>query len=312
MNTGELLLRVLLAVIGLLLLLLAALDLSRYEMSEFAFKNKLASYSGKEAKLQRMLHARLQKIYALKMLLQITLVSGMAVIVSSLHGAGVGFGYTLLVIVVITAVARVAFVRNLSARLFEGRLERILQVADILKPLWMVTGLSKKAAVQLPGSIEEFTDQLQRLPSTVISPAQRQRLEVVLKSDSLKTTDIMTPKKQVISVEPSATLGPIVLADLQKSEHGYFPVTTPKGHPEGVLALSDVADIQQAKERRRVRDMMNTHIAWVNEESSLRELTEFFLNEKQYIAFVQNEMNEFIGVVTIADVVKHVAGISKD
>jgi len=122
----------------------------------------------------------------------------------------------------------------------------------------------------------------------------------------------MTHKKRVVMVEPSATLGPIVLSDLQKSGHGYFPVATKKGEPEGILTLSDVSDIQLAKQRSSVRDIMSQHIAWVEESTSLYELAGAILQEKQYLILVRNLEGEFSGVVTMADLMKHLLGIVKE
>ena len=58
------------------------------------------------------------------------------------------------------------------------------------------------------------------------------------------------------AVEPSATLGPIVLSDLQKTGHGYFPVLASGGDVEGILRLADVSDIAAAKKRSTVSELL--------------------------------------------------------
>ena len=115
-----------------------------------------------------------------------------------------------------------------------------------------------------------------------------------------------------MTVEPGAALGPIVLSDLQKSGHGHFPVMTKKGEPEGVLVLSDVSDIESAKKRLVVRDIMSSHISWVDEEYSLASLMQEFLENKQYIIFVNNSDDLFTGIITVADLLKHSIGVVKE
>lgn len=57
---------------------------------------------------------------------------------------------------------------------------------------------------------------------------------------------------------------------------------------------------------------MSMNIAWVEEDASLFELAKAFLEEKQYIALVKNQEGECSGLVTIADLMKHLLGIVKE
>ncbi len=294
------------------LLLIGAVKLNQFEMSEFAFKEALTHQSGHQAKLHRALHRLLPKVRLLQLTKITVLLITSAVLFSHLNQPVLGLVYTLLSCLVIIMLSRILFIQNQATRLFEYSLELLLKVTELLQPLWVLTGVPKRRELLQPHSLAEFTDQLRRLPSTVVSPVQRQRLETLLESDTKEVKDIMTPKKRVIMVEPSATLGPIVLSDLQKSGHGYFPVATKKGEPEGVLTLSDVSDLQLAKQRPLVRDFMSAHVVWVEEVSSLSGLTQSFLQEKQYLVFVRNQEGELSGVVTIADLMKHLVGIVKE
>lgn len=296
----------------LALLLVASLKLQQFELSEFAFRQQLEHHSGTQARLRKALYKQLPQVKALVAVkLALLLVVG-ASLFSVLTQPALGIVYALLSLLIISALRRVGLVQQLAEKAFFATLEYSLKAANILSPLWSITGLPPKREVVLAGSLEEFNDQLRRLPSTVLPPQQRQRLESVLAAEDKTVKEIMTPKKRVVTVEPSATLGPVVLADLQKSGHGYFPVATKKGEPEGILALGDLTDIQLAKQRSQVRELMSSHIAWIEEDVSLYELTEVFLKEKQYIILVRNPEGEFSGVVTVADLMKHLLGVVKD
>lgn len=296
----------------LAMILIGAVKLNQFEMSEFAFKEELLNQTGEQAKLRKALHKLLPKVRLLQVVeLVLALVISVALF-SYLNNPILGTLYALISLFIIVVVSRLQFVQKFAKDIFIQSLEVILKITELLQPLWIALGIPKRKELLQPHSLLELTDQLRRLPSTVISPLQRQRLETVLESDTKVVKDIMTPKKRLILVEPSATLGPIVLSDLQKSGHGYFPVSTKKGEPEGILTLSDVSDLQLAKQRSTVRDFMSSHIAWVEETTSLQELAQAILQEKQYLVFVRNEQGELSGIVTIADLMKHLIGIVKE
>ncbi len=303
---------VVLVVDQIALLLRFSVKLRQFEMSEFVFRQQIEHHSGEEAKLRRALYKQLPQVKMLQAIeVSFFIVVGTALF-THLNKPLLGVVYAFLSLLLLTVLSRFQSIQNISKQVFMRSLGGVLSVADFLKPLWVVTGLPQQREAVLPNTVEEFTDQLRRLPSTVLQPIQRQRLESVLAGESKTVKDIMTPKKRVVMVEPSATLGPIVLSDLQKSGHGYFPVATKKGEPEGILTLSDVSDIQLAKQRSSVREIMSQHIAWVEESTSLYELASAILQEKQYLVLVRNIEGEFSGVVTTADLMKHLLGIVKE
>jgi len=296
----------------LFLLLIGGTKLDQFELSEFAFREQLAHHSGKTAKLRRSLFKHLPEVRLLQRVELVTAGIVLVALYSHLWQPVLGTVYAAISLLIITALTRLSLLQTLSLHLFEATLELVLKTAVSLQPLWYLIGLPKRKELAQPSSIEEFTDQLRRLPSTVLSPLRRQRLESVLESETKTVKAIMTPKKRVVMVEPSATLGPIVLSDLEKSGHGHFPVATKKGEPEGILTLAGVSDLEQAKQRVVVREQMSSHVSWVEEDTSLYELAAAFLQEKQYLILVRNLEGNFSGVVTIADLMKHLLGIVKD
>lgn len=296
----------------LFLLLIGAVQLRHYELSEFSFRAQLAHKTDETSKLRRRLHKLLPKVQLLQRAELVVAATVLVALLTLLQRPIYGMAWTLLSFLVISLLCRLSMVQNLAERLFESSLGSVLKIAEILSPLWSLIGLPPRQTNYQPQSTEEFTDQLQRLPSTILDPLQRQRIETLLAADVKTVHAIMTPKKRVVMVEPSATIGPVVLSDLQKSGHGYFPVATKKGQPEGVLTLADVAELETAKQRAVVRDLMSTQLAWIEEGSSLFQLAQLFLQEKQYLILVKNLEDEFIGIVTIADLMKHLVGIVKD
>jgi CBS domain containing-hemolysin-like protein len=296
----------------LFLLLIGAVKLQRYALSEFAFRQQLEHHSGEAAKLRRSLYKLLPEVQLLQRVELVIAGAVSVALLTHLNRPIFGFAYALLAMTVVVCLSQFNFVQRLAEDLFEASLPIVIKVTTSLHLLWVLLGIPKQQNLQLPGSQAEFTDQLRRLPSTVLNPLQRQRLESVLAAEDKTVADIMTAKKRVVTVEPSATLGPVLLSDLQKSGHGYFPVATKKGEPIGVLALSELADIHAAKQRASVKELMSEQVAWAEESTPLYTLASLFLSEKQYLILVKNSQDEFVGVVSLADLMKHVLTIVQD
>lgn len=296
----------------LFLLLIAGVKLDQFDLSEFAYREQLAELSPGAGRSYRRLHKLLPQVRLLQQLE--LLIAGVVsvTLLTHLNQPVLGVLYNLVVFCVIKLLTKLQVIKKASLWLFELTLEIVLNTTEFLNPLWRIIGPPNRRELVHPASLAEFTDQLRRLPSTVLNPLRRQRLESVLESENKTVKDIMTPKKRLVMVEPSATLGPVVLSDLEKSGHGYFPVATKKGEPVGILKLSDISDLQLAKQRTQVREQMSSHLSWVEESTSLYELATAILQEKQYLILVRDENAEFSGIVTIADLMKHLLGIVKE
>lgn len=294
----------------ILILLLAALPLSKLQLSEFALRERLHGLPKSRSTLIRILHKNLAQLKAAR-------VSGL-VICGSILIAMLGWlldswtlalVYGLLIFLVISLIKKLNFINRLSEIFFVKIADQLVPVLKATRPILGILAGDANPALLAPSNTAEFTDQLQRLPSTVLSPLQRQRLEKVLAAENLTVKDIMTPKKRVVLVEPSSTLGPVLLTDLQKSGHRYFPVAKKKGDIEGLLNLSDAADVSQSKNHQKVKDVMQTQFAVAEEDEPLYKLAESFLREKEYVLLVFNQKGDFKGLVSIADFMRQVLSV---
>lgn len=287
-----------------------ALDLNRYRMSKFELRSINTGATDLQNRMLKKVHKYVAEISTLRRIVIAVLTVLITGFLVYLEQSLVGIVYTLILITVLLLATRLSIIKNIATAIFEKNYEFICSTAKRLSAVLRFIE-PRNTTEHILRSKAELIDTIQTLPSTVLLPAQRHRVETVLQADEKVVEDIMTPKKRVVMVEPSAVLGPIVLSDLQKSGHGYFPVATKKGEPEGILALSTVADLEVAKQRNTIRELMSTHIAWVEEGTSLSELARLALVEKQYILLVRNTNNNFSGLVTISDIMKHLVGIVK-
>lgn len=179
------------------LVLIAGAKLDKYQMSDFAFKQKLLELAPDQARLLKRLHKNLSEVRTQQMLEQ-TVLGAIAIGIFShlVNPPVLGLLYSLGVFLIISLLIKIRFIEQIALRVFEGSLEVILSVVETTKPLLRAVQAKHRSFQILPGSQEEFMDQLRRLPSTILTPIQRQRLEDVLASEQKTTKDIMTPKKK--------------------------------------------------------------------------------------------------------------------
>lgn len=302
---------VLLSLDGFLLLIISNVDLDSYEMSEAAAREQLSHKSGGSIKQRRALHKLLPAMRQLKnVLLVILALLFVAILIHQTKPLSAVI-WCLAGFFALSVISNFKILASPANFMFEKSLGWLLPLLRFLKPVWWLVGLPPRKNEQLPASKFEFLYQLQRLPSTVLEPNERQRLEDSLQASEKTVEEIMTPKKQVISVAAHATIGPIVLDDLTKTEHGLFPVLDKTDEVIGILDLAQVGDLENAKQRQTVKELMSSQVHSIENSASLLEAAQAFLSAKQYLLIVRKN-EAFHGVITIADLLRSLTGIVKD
>lgn len=291
----------------LFLLVVGATDLAKYDLTDFQIKEQLEGRQDPKSTLLRKLHKNLPLVKRQQQLeLTLAFAIGITFFTQLINPAGVGLLWAFASLLTILIIKRMKLLQKYAYQLFEYSLELIIKVANWFKPLWWLIGLPPKTKLMMPQSEDELKDVISR--TSAVSVEERERLASVLEADDKVAKDIMTKASNVKHVTPNSTLGPVVLADLEKSGHRYFPVQDTKDGVIGMLNLRVISDIGSAKGLGKVSDIMEEDVVWVPDDLPVFEVAEMFLNAKQYVLLVQNEDHEFVGIVTVADLLKHTIG----
>lgn len=122
-----------------------------------------------------------------------------------------------------------------------------------------------------------------------------------------KIRDVMTPRRMVSVVSKEDQVGPILMDELHKSGYSRFPVISePKNFNfVGTLYLRDLVN---AKETKKVSDVMSPYVRYIHEEESLDHALRAFLKTHHHLFVVVNNFEEFVGVISIEDVLEEVIG----
>lgn len=141
----------------------------------------------------------------------------------------------------------------------------------------------------------------------VFHPAEPRMVESVLSFDQRPVTDIMTPRGKVIFIrrdeKPETLWHKIVV-----SGHNHFPVYDGnRNRIVGVISVKAVYANTAVGVAPNVADLMVAPL-FVNAHRSVASLLESFKASGKHIGVVVDERNEFLGVVTLVDVLEAIVG----
>jgi putative hemolysin len=154
--------------------------------------------------------------------------------------------------------------------------------------------------------IYELIEQQRQQGDNRISDHELELIRNVLQFGDYEVRDAMVARKRVKAVDMHESIGPVLLDELHNTGHTRFPVYDAKpNNIVGVLSIQDVGDIKQ---HARVRDHYDKRLAYVHEADSLAQTVRAFYETKQHLFVVVNNFNEYVGIITIEDVLRRLVG----
>jgi CBS domain containing-hemolysin-like protein len=118
--------------------------------------------------------------------------------------------------------------------------------------------------------------------------------------------DVMIPRRAVKMVSADETVGPVLLTELHDSGFSRFPVyADDKDTVVGILFLRDLV---KAKKGGLISKVMKREVVYVHEEQSLADALQAILKTHKHMYVVVNSFEEYVGIVTIEDVIERIVG----
>lgn len=168
--------------------------------------------------------------------------------------------------------------------------------------------LRVKPKAQAAVSEEEVKSLMQEGSHTgVFHPAEPRMVESVLSFDQRPVTEIMTPRGKVIFIrrdeKPDMLWHKVVV-----SGHNHYPVYDGnRNRTVGVISVKAIYANVAAGVEPNVADLMIAPLL-VTANRSVASLLETFKASGKHIGIVVDERNEFLGVVTLVDVLEAIVG----
>jgi len=131
-------------------------------------------------------------------------------------------------------------------------------------------------------------------------------LKHVVDFGHLRVIDVMTPKRKVHAISGKEVLGPIVLSELHKTEHRYFPVYDEKR--SDVIGILSLFGLSNSKLTMTAEEAMSQSIYFVHEEQFLNEVLQVVLRSGQELFIVVNNQGDYTGILTARAILKNLVG----
>ncbi len=161
-------------------------------------------------------------------------------------------------------------------------------------------------------SRDELEHVITNLNSEVISDDEKKSLLSMLALPEKTVHDVMTQRAAIVSVKKHEMLGPLVLDDLHKTGHSYFPVTNGDlDHIVGILYISDYLVIDTTKKHTaKAESAMNPNVLTATEDVKLEEALHMLLEARHHVMIILNAKGATVGLVTLHDVLREALGRS--
>lgn len=179
-------------------------------------------------------------------------------------------------------------------------LDKITRFVRRHRPVSLHTGLYDKEDI-----LSLFEQQKVQADNRV----DQHTLEIVehtLKFGDMKVSDILTPRRVVKAVSADDSLGPVLMTDLHKSGHSRFPAY--EGKQDNIVGVLYLRDLVRVKAGGSVQKVMNKTVCYVHENEPLTEVLQAILKTHQQLFVVVNNFEEYVGIVTIEDIMEQIVG----
>jgi CBS domain containing-hemolysin-like protein len=178
--------------------------------------------------------------------------------------------------------------------------DRLSRAARRLRPIHVHSGLYEKE------DLVALLDAQKTQPDNHIDPGEIDLLSHALRFGDKTVADALVPKRVVKSIAVDEAIGPVLMAELHASGHSRFPVYEhQKDSIVGVLYLHDLIHTVTSG---TVREVMRPKVTYAHEDFTLYQTLQAFIKTKQHLFVVVNSFEEYVGIITIEDVLERVIG----
>jgi CBS domain containing-hemolysin-like protein len=139
-----------------------------------------------------------------------------------------------------------------------------------------------------------------------INKLELEMISRLLSFNDEKVIEIMKPRRNVVAISSTDTLGPIILDELHKSGQVFFPVYSDK--PTNIVGVIDLSAIRDKMESYPANKLMSKTICYVHEEEYLKGLLKAVVKTHQHMFVVVNDKGDYTGIITAKTVLDRLLG----
>ena len=197
----------------------------------------------------------------------------------------------------------------MAARLAPIANKIILVLRPIARPLGNLVDqrLGKTSLLYSKEQLLNIIDEHTKSPFGDITADEAKLVRRSLLFGTMLISDIMIPRKIVDVISVEEQIGPLMMDELHKSGHSRFPVYDPK-KDDMIVGTLYLRDLVGEKKSGTVKKLMHPKVFFVHEELDLNHALNAFIKTKHHLFVVINNFEEFVGILTIEDVLEQILG----
>ena len=161
--------------------------------------------------------------------------------------------------------------------------------------------------IYLPETEEDLVWVLKKVPESVLSAADREKIMMVMTFSDKKVRDIMLPRGEITFVHINDFMGPLTLDKLYKSGFSHFPVLDTKGGIAGIIHTKMLNSLE-IKDTDRAASFLDENVNFMRDNYTLSEALAAFLRTSSYFFMVVNSDGQVVGLLTLKMLVKKLLG----
>lgn len=137
----------------------------------------------------------------------------------------------------------------------------------------------------------------------VLTPDQQHIIRRGMRWHTKTLGDVMTKRKDIVSVGKGDLLGPLLLDDLHKSGHSHFPVMQKDiDHVVGLLTITDQFEVDANHHSQTVDKLMTSLDLRLSQDTLLPDALKQLVQKPDQLILVQGEESKTVGIVSLKDI----------
>ncbi|HMT18448.1 MAG TPA: CNNM domain-containing protein [Candidatus Saccharibacteria bacterium] len=284
------------------------LTLNHYRLKQ------LAKAGDRQAKNVYPLHALRYELYVAMTVLYLASVATLTLLFRMELGSILAVCIVTLLLVIVAELLPLLYLRNKSILLLSVLSPALRKLAGLVAPVTRRVARVIASVLERQDNVLYTREQLialfensQKHHESDVSKDELRMLQGVMEFGDKLIRDVMTPRRMVKLVSQDAEVGPLFMDELHKSGHSRFPVTVDNNHLNFVGTLY-MRDLIGQKSLKKVQDLMSEDVRYVHEEETLDHALRAFLKTRHHLFIVVNNFEEFVGVLSIEDVLEEIIG----
>lgn len=214
-----------------------------------------------------------------------------------------GIAASLAIVLIVTPLSRWKFIHRQAMKLYEPQERQLFRFVEKFPAVgWLFREDRWANHDQRLESVEHLLYLIESA-GHILTSDQQHIIRRGLKWHGKTLGDVMTRRKDIVSVSKSELLGPLVLDGLHKSGHHRFPVIQKDlDHVIGMVTISELFQVDADRQSQTAEKLMTPLDFHLSQETVIPDSLKQLLTRPGQIIVAVDDDGKTVGIVTLGDI----------